>query len=178
VRLAFRHGDRRYPFLWETATQPAGRWHGVGDGPAQYLADTPDGAWAEFLRHEGITDPTDLAGVTRRIWAVELPADIDSATPVTLRAGVAEGGLDTYPACRRHAARLRAAGATALRARSAALLHGTAAGQRVRGALVEATPAGDGVVWVLFGPQPALRGWAVVDEGAPTERVLRSVRPL
>jgi hypothetical protein len=168
VRLAFRHGDRRYPFLWETATQPAARWHGDGDGPAQYLADTPDGAWAEFLRHEGITDPADLAGVTRRIWAIELPDDIDAATPVTLRAGVAEGGLDSY----------RAAGAIALRARSAALRHGTAAGQRVRGSLVEATPAGDGVVWVLFGPQPALRGWAVVDEGTPTERVMRSVRPL
>jgi hypothetical protein len=49
--------------LWEAASQPAARWHADGEGPAQYLADTPVGAWAEFLRHEGITDEADLSGV-------------------------------------------------------------------------------------------------------------------
>ena len=49
--IAFRQVDARYPFLWEDGSQPAGRWHGDGEGPAHYFADTPDGALAEFLRH-------------------------------------------------------------------------------------------------------------------------------
>ena len=73
MSTGFRHADHRYPFLWESAAQPAGRWHADGDGPCQYLADTPDGAWAEFLRHEEITDPDDLPGITRSLWAVEVP---------------------------------------------------------------------------------------------------------
>ena len=63
--ILFRHADPRFPFLWETASQPAGRWHAPGEGPVHYLADTPDGAWAEFLRHEEIRDPEDLAGIRR-----------------------------------------------------------------------------------------------------------------
>ena len=70
--IAFRHCDRRWPFLWESAVQPQARWHGEGEGPVQYLADTPDGAWAEFLRHEEITDEADLAGVSRALWAVSV----------------------------------------------------------------------------------------------------------
>ena len=58
--IVFRRASAPSPFLWETAEQPPGRWHGEGEGPAQYFADTPDGAWAEFLRHENITDPEDL----------------------------------------------------------------------------------------------------------------------
>jgi RES domain-containing protein len=62
--IAFRHADRRFPFLWEGSGQPAGRWNATGDSPIHYFADTPDGAWAEFLRHEGITSPEDLATIT------------------------------------------------------------------------------------------------------------------
>ena len=58
--IGFRHADPRYPFLWEGAGQPAARWHAAGDGPAHYFCDTPDGAWAEFLRHEEISDPDDF----------------------------------------------------------------------------------------------------------------------
>ena len=42
--ILFRHADPRRPFFWESSVQPAGRWHAAGDGPVQYLADTPDGA--------------------------------------------------------------------------------------------------------------------------------------
>ena len=52
--ILFRHADPRFPFLWETADQPGARWHGDREGPAHYFADTPDGAWAEFLRLEEI----------------------------------------------------------------------------------------------------------------------------
>jgi hypothetical protein len=34
--------------------QPPMRWHGPGEGPVQYLSDTPTGAWAELLRHEEV----------------------------------------------------------------------------------------------------------------------------
>jgi hypothetical protein len=70
--IAFRQVDGRYPFLWESAAQPAGRWHGEGEGPAHYFADTPDAAWAEFLRHEEITDEADLRTIRRQMWAVEI----------------------------------------------------------------------------------------------------------
>ena len=73
MSVGFRHVDHRYPFLWETAAQPPGRWHANGEGPCQYLANTPDGAWAEFLRHEEITDPADLPGIARSLWAIEVP---------------------------------------------------------------------------------------------------------
>ncbi len=70
--IGFRHADPRYPFLWEGADQPAARWHATGDGPAHYFSDTPDGAWAELLRHEEISDPDDLATIRRTLWAVDL----------------------------------------------------------------------------------------------------------
>src|SRR5262249_12367623 len=70
--IGFRHTDPRFPFLWEEASQPAARWHAAGEGPVHYFCDTPDGAWAEFLRHEEITDPADLITIRRTIWAVDL----------------------------------------------------------------------------------------------------------
>ena len=68
--IAFRQVDRRYPFLWEDASQPAARWHADGEGPAHYFADTPDGAWAELLRHEEIIDQDDLRTIRRQMWAI------------------------------------------------------------------------------------------------------------
>ncbi len=69
----FRHCDTRWPFLWQSANQPPGRWHGDGEGPVQHLSDTPDGAWAEFLRHEEISEAADLAGIERDLWAIDVP---------------------------------------------------------------------------------------------------------
>jgi len=89
--ILFRHADPRWPFLWETADQPAGRWHGDGDGPVQYLADTPDGAWAEFLRHEEINEPEDVATVRRALWAIEVD-DSEVAAEPEMAMGVLTGG--------------------------------------------------------------------------------------
>ena len=63
--IVFRQVDGRYPFPWEDARQPAGRWHADGEGPAHCFADTPDGARAEFLRHEEISNPGDVQTVRR-----------------------------------------------------------------------------------------------------------------
>jgi len=175
MAIGFRHSDARFPFFWESTGQPSARWHAAGDGPVQYLADTPDGAWAEFLRHEEITEPADLAGIIRRIWAVQLPVEIGDAVEPQLPEHILLGGTDTYASCQDEARRLRAAGADAIEAPSAALRPGGARGQFTRGGLVEA-PDVDGVVWAIFGAPPDSRGWAAVDVGAPTARLLPLVR--
>ena len=175
MRVGFRHADTRYPFLWEDSTQPAARWHDAGTGPAHYISDTSDGAWAEFLRHEEITDPAELDGIARSLWTVELPHNIDKAERVSMPA--ATGGLSSYPACQAHASARRGTGITMLAVPSAALVAGGARGQVTDRGLQEA-PALDGRNWVLYGPCPTLRGWRVVEAGAPPTRVLGLVRPL
>lgn len=175
--ILFRHCDRRFPFLWEAADQPAARWHGEGEGPAQYFADTPTGAWAEFLRHEGITDEADLTGIERALWAVEVPMNaLDRHRPL-LAPSILRGGLESYEACRQEARRLRSIGAVAIEAPSAALETGGARGFRVDGGEQEAAPM-DGIVYVVFGRRPDCIGWPVVDNGAAPSRCLSRVRPL
>jgi hypothetical protein len=175
-RLGFRHCDPRFAFLWAGAAQPAARWHGEGEGPANYFADTPAGAWAEFLRHEGIAAEADLAGVQRSLWAVELPED-GYAQPA-LPAAVTSGGLSSYAACQDEARRLRAAGHDRLEAPAAAVLPGAARGWVARAAgIAPARTARDGIVWVLYGVRE-LTGWVAVDAGAPPAAVLPLVRPL
>jgi hypothetical protein len=171
--ILFRHADPSFPFLWEDAGQPPGRWHGAGEGPVQYLADTPDGAWAELLRHEEIKDPADLATIRRAIWAVEVP-DEPSHEP-TLPASTLQGGLDTYGACQAEARRLRALGAKRLSAPSAALLPGGAAGHRVDGGLRRGAER-DGRVIALLGRRSDLTGWAATADGRPREDLLPRVR--
>jgi hypothetical protein len=171
--IVFRHADPRFPFLWESADQPPGRWHGPGEGPAHYFAGTPDGAWAEFLRHEEITDPVDLATVDRALWAVELgrpPAAAPALDPEVLA-----GDPASYEACRAEARRMRARGERGLVAPSAALLPGTPSGFRVEGALQPGPPRAERVV-VLFGRRSSLVGWAACATGRPRPDLLRRVR--
>jgi hypothetical protein len=174
--IVYRHADPRFPFLWESAGQPPARWHAEDEGPVQYFADTPDGAWAEFLRHEGIGEESELANVRRAIWAVEVPDDLAAAVP-RLPVTLLTGGLATYEACRREARRLRANGAPALRAISAALLPGGARGCKVDGGL---QPAGnrDGIVLAVFGARPDFTGWMAAFTGRPRTDLVRRVRPL
>ncbi len=165
-------------FLWEQDNLAPARWHDRGEGPAQYLADSPAGAWAELLRHEEIVDPADVAGLSRDLWAVEIPAGIvDGATIVAGDDGVLRGDPSTYPACRAIAASARAAGAAALVAPSAALEPGEAAGWRVDQGLVRA-PATDGRVLVLYGRRPDLVAQRAVAAGHPPVDLVSAVRPL
>lgn len=176
-RIGFRHCDPRYPFLCTTPAQPPARWHAAGEGPVNYFCDTPEGAWAEFLRHEEITDVADLAGVRRSLWAVALPAE-GYEQPLSLHLSQLVGGTPSYAACQAEARRLRSAGALRLEAPSAALLPGTAGGWQVRGATLQRVPTGvHGRVWVIFGA-PALVGWIAADAAAPPASVLPLVRPL
>ncbi|MGH3426869.1 MAG: RES domain-containing protein, partial [Mycobacteriales bacterium] len=147
--IFYRHADPRYPFLWETADQPAARWHGNGDGPVHYLADTTDGAWAEFLRHEAITEVEDLAGVECSLWTVDVPDEMETDIAKVDFPGC-RGGLDSYPLCRQVADDVRSEGRAGLIAPSAALVEGAAHGWHVDDGLQEG-PSRDGRVLVLFG---------------------------
>ncbi len=174
--IVFRQADPRYPFLWSDGSQPAGRWHAAGDGPAHYFADTPDGAWAELLRHEEITDPADAATLRRALWAIEI-GDVPLEA-VSLPSPVVTGGLATWRTCQAHARRLRSRGARRLAAASAALLPGGATGLEVSEAGQQPGPTRHGRVIVVFGPPDGLVGWKATDRGAPPPEVLARVRPL
>ncbi|MEO5732270.1 MAG: RES domain-containing protein [Rubrivivax sp.] len=178
MALAFRHCDPRFPFLWQTAAQPPARWHGAGEGPANYFCDTPSGAWAEFLRHEGITDAADLPGVRRGLWAVELPAIAAGAVArPALPAAVLLGDESSYPACQAAARAARATGLAWLTAPGAALLAGQASGWTAAPALAREAAAREGQVWVHFGACGFV-GWPAVEAGRPPVSVLPLVRPL
>jgi hypothetical protein len=156
--IAFRQVDGRYPLLWQSAAQPAGRWHGQGEGPAHYFADSPDGAWAEFLRHEEITDEADLRTIRRQMWAVEIGGA--PGVGVHVPAGTLAGGPSTYAVCQQEARRLRAAGVDRLAAPSAAL-----------------NPGGrDGIVIVVFGSSLEMVGWLAADAARPLPELLERVR--
>jgi hypothetical protein len=172
--IVFRQADPRYPFLWSDVSQPAARWHADGEGPAHYFADTPDGAWAELLRHEEITDPADAATVQRALWAVEI--EDEPFKEVSLPASALTGGRDTYRKCQDHARRLRSRGARRLAAPSAALLPGGAAGREMAGGTERATRPRDGRVLVVFGAPDGIVGWKAVERAAPPPDVLPRVR--
>jgi hypothetical protein len=172
--IVFRHADPRFPFLWESTDQPSARWHSPGEGPVQYLADTPDGAWAEFLRHEGITEESELVNVRRALWAVDVPEDLSAEAP-KIAQHVLTGGIETYEECRAEARRLRKNGVRALRALSAALLPGSAGGWKVNGGLQPAAER-DGTVMVVFGARPDFVGWIAAFAARPRSDLLVRVR--
>ena len=172
--IAFRQVDRRYPFLWADARQPAGRWHADGDGPAHYFADTPDGAWAEFLRHEEIIDAEDVATIRRQMWAVEI-GDEPAARPA-LTDRVLTGGRESYARCQAEAKRLRDAGARRIAAPSAALTRGGARGVSIdRSGDTIPGAERDGQVIVIFGAPGALTGWIAADAARPPADLLTRV---
>jgi len=171
--IVFRQADPRYAFLWSDASQPAGRWHAAGEGPAHYFADTPDGAWAELLRHEEITAPDDAATIRRALWAIEIGDEPLQA--VSLPASVLAGEYDTYETCQDHARRLRTRGARRLVAPSAALVPGGAPGYEIAAGVERSATPRDGRVIVAFGDPAGFVGWRVVERGAPPSDILPRV---
>jgi RES domain len=179
IVIVFRVCDSRFPFLWTQgggARQRPARWHGAGEGPVQYFADTPAGAWAELLRHEEITDPADLAGISTRVWAVRID-DVEMREP-KLPLPTLTSAPDGYEACRTEARRLRAAGAMRLVTVCAALKSGEAAGFHVGSAGLARAPPRDGKVIVHFGALPDAEGWCAADAARPDAEMLGHVRPL
>lgn len=174
--IVFRNCDVDVPFFWESDRQPPGRWHAAGDGPVQYTSSTPSASWAEFLRHAGITDPADLAGIERTLWAIEIPSAEPAAAPV-LAGPVLMGDAGSYGACQTEAARLRATGATKLVAPSAAVVGGSASGWQSDGGLRPAPPRDEATI-VLFGPRPTIVGWIASAPASPEPEIVAKTRPL
>lgn len=169
--IVFRHADPRFPFLWENSDQPEGRWNAAGE-LTHYFSDTPDGAWAEFLRQEEIRDPDDLSTIRRTLWAVEIggePHPVPDLPRETMT-----GGRETWADCHSAASGLRE-NHPGMTAPSAALRPGKACGWRVRGGLV-AGPDRDGKTIALFGRRPDITGWVAALEGRPEEELLAKVR--
>jgi len=156
--IVFRHAPKGRPFLWESDQQPAARWHGDGEGPVHYFADTPDGAWAEFLRHAEIEDEEELATIRRAIWAIEI-GNKELPTP-KLPHNVLTGGKQTYSACQSAARHLRQRGVSAIVVPSAALRPGGAQGWQIKNGL-QPGPNKDGRVIVYFQKPPKAIGWLV-----------------
>jgi hypothetical protein len=171
---AYRTCDRRYPFLWTSALQPAGRWHDRGEGPCHDFATTAKGAWAEVVRHEEITDLLDLLDLERSLWGVEV---VQPEVVPMLGEEILTGGVSSYPACRAEAHRLRAGGATGLRAPSAAVRSGRAPRTRLERDAQVVTEAVPTEVLVVWGDPHALTAMPLA-EGHPDPNVLDDVRPL
>lgn len=168
--IAFRHADPRFAFLWEGESQPAGRWNDAGD-LTHYFCDTPDGAWAEFLRHEEITDPADVDTIRRALWAVEIgePPRLWPELPLATMTG----DYTSWPECQRFA-RMHRSQTDGLVAPSAALRPGQATGWRVDQGM-RPGPERDGHVVALFGPRPDLIGWRATAKGHPDKELLSRV---
>ncbi|HEY8868723.1 MAG TPA: RES domain-containing protein [Candidatus Limnocylindrales bacterium] len=174
--IVYRNTDTDVPFFWEDDRQPEGRWHGAGEGPAQYTATSPDAAWAEFLRHQGITDPTDLPGIDRAMWAIEISDDEPAERPEVPDA-VATGALDSYPACQAAAQDGRAGGMTRLVAPSSAVLVDSPSGWETDNGLMPGFPRSEFTV-VLFGRRPGVTAWQAAAAGRPAASLLARVRYL
>jgi len=174
--MGFRNTDIDTPFFWTSARQPAARWHAAGEGPVQYLSTSPDASWAEFLRHQGIADPADLAGIERTMWAVELD-DADPEVRPTLPADTMTGDVASYSACQAEAGDLRGGGATRINAPCAAKDPASPRGWVSDPDLRPGPPDDDRTI-VLVGPRPRNVGHITAHVGRPHPSLLPFVRLL
>jgi hypothetical protein len=128
------------------------------------------------LRHEGITEESELVNVRRALWAVEIPDELPTDAP-NLAGSVLTGGIETYDRCRVEARRLRAKGTEALRALPAAMLPGGARGWKVDGGLQPGADR-DGTVLAVFSSDVGCVGWLAAIAARPRSDLLSRVRYL
>jgi hypothetical protein len=152
--------------LWESSQQPAARWHALGDGPVQYFASSPEGAWAEWLRHEEIRNPDELNDVIRVLWAADLGEAALAKPDLPLKVLL---GND-YAPCQKEAKRLQDLGEAGLETLSAALTY-TLFYRTDNGTKTE---EGAALVYVLFASQPQLEASRASIGGIPN--ILERVR--
>ena len=182
LRLGFRVCDRRYSFLWQSAGQRAGRWNRDGDEPVHYLANTPTVAWAEWIRHQDIEDPADLAGVAASLWAVLIPDhwSEQDLQPVNLPVELVLGTTPEAAGARLALVdQLKAQGAQGLLAPSAALFHSDQVLPCRR--VCDGNNQADQLlmpaqVLLLWCAAEQLPGWCCVPEGRPEPELLPLVR--
>ena len=169
--IAFRHADPRFPFLREDPSQHAGRWNGAVELTHNFC-DTPDGVWAEFLRHEEIDDPRDLSTIRRALWAVDI-GDAPSLQP-DLSLKTLTGGRESWPACQRWARERRGVAASIATPRPLCARAARTVGVSTAGSAP--APSATAGSSRCSGPRSDLVGWAATVGGCPGEELLASVR--
>ncbi len=182
LRLGFRVCDRHHPFLWTKPGQSTGRWNRAGDQPVHYLASTPIVAWAEWIRHQEIHEPDDLAGVAAALWAVLIPESWggEELQEVTLPLQAVLGTkADAQTARLNMVTQLKRQGAQGLLAPSAALHqshNNLPCMQVIADGEQAATLAMPAHVILLWCQADQLPGWCCVPEGRPGPELLPLVR--
>ncbi|WP_205697466.1 RES family NAD+ phosphorylase [Conexibacter sp. SYSU D00693] len=119
VWQAFRHAAREVQPLWYgggavSLRQESGRWHREGEGVAQYLSLSANGAWAERCRYAAIHDDARRLEERRGLWELQVQ-EHDVADLSTFDAYVACGldpaiAVGPHAACQALADALRAEG--------------------------------------------------------------------
>jgi len=66
--------------LWVNPNRTPGRYSGPSAPPTQYLCGHPAGPWAELLRFHNERDPSAVATLRTRLWAIRVPGPIYEIT--------------------------------------------------------------------------------------------------
>lgn len=158
-----------------TPSQPAGRWHRLGEGYAQYLSESPAGAWAELIRYFSIRSDTFAAEHRRDLWLVYVQeseiADLRSFEDWRSCGIDPEVAVGSHGPCRQLAEALRARGFRGVLSPSAALpdtLNLTLFGRRYE-RVVTSNPQ----VWNNPSPGLWLACQAAAAEASPPPRLIR-----
>lgn len=170
-RLFYRYSSYDTPF-WDRESSRPGRWHAPGEGPAQYLTMTADGAWAELIRAEELSTEEEVAMVSVNMWTVEVScmmiADYSTFEKAEAAGFHAEALIDDdYSRCQLEGARLRELNYQGVLAPSAALpgeVNLTLFGPRLHS---------------TWGRQPVLKSFlpaTILTKGAPPPGLLGRVR--
>lgn len=147
-----------------------------------YLASTPTVAWAEWIRHQEIHEPDDLAGVAAALWAVLIPQSWggEELQEVTLPLEAVLGTkADAQTARLNMVTQLKRQGAQGLLAPSAALHqshNNLPCMQVIADGEQAATLAMPAHVILLWCQADQLPGWCCVPEGRPGPELLPLVR--
>ena len=136
---AFRWTSYDVPF-WGRENSRDGRWNYAGVDSTQYWSLTPDAAWAELIRHEGLRSEDDLDLIRMPLWVCRVPTVmlVDLRRTEDREAhGVTHEALidDDWTPCQQLATALRA---------------------RVRGVLSPCAALPEHANVVLFGPRRAI----------------------
>ena len=147
-----------------------------------YLATTPTVAWAEWIRHQDIEDPDDLAGVAAALWAVLIPAAWGSTDLPAVELPIEQvlsGSHEAQAARLELVNALRRQGAQGLLAPTAALHHSDRVSPCMRvcdGVQQQDQLELSAQVILLWCPATLLAGWCCVPEGRPGPEVLPLIR--
>jgi len=69
--VAFRYADYDTP-LWSRPNTEDGRWNIGRTEATQYLSLSPDGSWADRIRHENLRTEIDVALIRMPLWVVKV----------------------------------------------------------------------------------------------------------